>query len=154
MKRTGFAIAIVLSLLFGGSAWGLSPKDVVNARQNGDEGLSKVYHVNNDQAWEIAAAVLHWQHSNRIEDHRDLSYMLTSIGASTCGCRLEVGVWIEPENEGDTRVTIITKGARPSVNLFTNIETSHDTIKPDFHDWFRKAVEIIKSGKELPFTPP
>ncbi len=154
MKRADFVIIFVLSLLFCWSAWSLSQRDVIYARQNGDEGVTRVYHVTEEQAWEIAAAVLHWQHSNRIEDRHDLNCMLSSIGASTCACRLEVGVWIEPVDENDTSVTIITKGARSSTNIFTNIETFQDTIKPDFHDRFQKAVDIIKSGKQLPFNPP
>ncbi len=153
MKRADFAIVFVLSLLFCANAWSLSQRDVVNARQSGDDGVARVYHVNEQQAWEIAAAVLHWQHSNRIEDRHDLNCMLTSIGASTCACRMEVGVWIEPVNEGDSKVTIITRG-KSSNNIFTNIETFPDMVKPDFHTRFQQAVDMIKSGKQLPFNPP
>ncbi len=153
MKTSHLLIALALLLACNGSAWCLSSRDVVNAKQNGDDGMTAVYPVNKDQAWEIAHAVLRWQHSNMIEDHQDQNYMLTSMGASTCACRSEVGVWVEAERENYTRVTIITKG-KVSQNDFTKMETFHDKIKPDFLIKFRKGVEIIKSGKQLPFTPP
>lgn len=153
MKRGHFVIVFFFSLLLNGTGWCFSPGDVVVAKLKGDEGISKIYRVNKEQAWEIACAVLRWQKSNSIEEHRDPDYMLTSIGISTCPCRTEVGVWIEPENKGSTRITIITKG-RSSRNLFTNVETFPDTIKPDFHVKFQKAVDMVKRGKKLPFNPP
>jgi len=146
-------MVFVLSLLFSGSAWSFSPRDVVMAKLKGEGGISKTYQVSKEQAWEIACNVLRWQKSNRIEEHRDLDYMLTSNGISTCPCRTEVGVWIEPETKGSTRITIITVG-RSSRNIFTNVETFPDTIKPDFHAKFQKAVDLVKSGKKLPFNPP
>jgi hypothetical protein len=153
MKRVHFAIVFVLSLLFSGNAWSFSPRDVVMAKLNGEGGISKIYQVNKEQAWEIACAVLRWQKSNRIEEHRDLDYMLTSNGISTCPCKTEVGVWIEPENKDSTRITIITVG-RSRKNIFTNVETFPDTIKPDFHAKFQKAVDMVKRGKKLPSSPP
>ncbi len=153
MKRKSFVAAFFLSLIFAGSAPAFSPRDVVVAKQSGDQGITMIYRVNKDQAWEIVRAVLRWQHSNKIEDHLDQDYVLTSIGIVSCPCRTEVGVWVEPLNDDETKITIITRG-RSSKNLFTNIETFPDTIKPDFHMRFRKAVDIVKSGKELPFTPP
>ena len=153
MKTGHLIIALALLLTCSGSAWCLSPQDVLNAKQSGDEGITVVYPVNQDQAWEIAHAVLHWLHSNMIEDHQDQNYMLTSIGASTCACRAEVGVWIETVRENYTRVTIITKG-KVSQNDFTKMETFHDKLKPDFIIKFRKGVEIVKIGRQLPFNPP
>lgn len=153
MKISHLAVALTLLLACNGSAWCLSSRDVVNARQSGEEGATAVYPVNMDQAWEIAHAVLHWQHSNLIEDHQDLNYMLTSIGSSTCACRMEVGVWIEAVGENSARITIITKG-RSSTNDFTKMETFSDRVKPDFFEKFRKGVEIVKGGRQLPFNPP
>lgn len=150
MKWRAFIYVAVVGILFSSSAWSLSSRDIINSKQSG-EGETRIYHVDKEHAWEIAHAVLYWQHANPIEDHRDVNYMLTIIGIPTCACRTEVGVWIEPESEQDTRVTIVTKG-RSNTNQWTNLEMFPDKIKPDFHSKFEKGVQIIKSGKELPFV--
>jgi hypothetical protein len=60
-----------------------------------------------------------------------------------------VGVWVEPVDNDNTRVTIITIG-RVQKNLFTNVETFHDPVGPDFHKKFEQGVEMVKNGGKLP----
>jgi hypothetical protein len=144
---------IILLVLFGLSiqtnAWGFQSRDVINAKLKGDQGIVKDYPVSKAQAWDIAQAVLRWKRSNPVTLHPEENYMLTSIGIITCPCKTEVGVWVEPLDNDHTRVTIITVG-RVQKNLFTNVETFHDPIGPDFQKKFEQGVEMVKSGQKLP----
>jgi hypothetical protein len=135
------------------SAWGFSRDEVIIAKQNGNEGIEKIYSINKDQAWKIALVVLRWERSNDIEEYYKDNYMLTSIGPRLCPCKTEVGVWIEPTSDDRCKVTIITKG-REQKNLFTNVATFPDVIKPKFHKWFGEGVEMVKKGGILPEKPP
>ena len=142
-------LLILLSLSLQANAWGFQPKDVINAKQKGDQGIVKVYPVTKDQAWDIAQAVFRWKRSNAVTLHPEENYMLTSIGIITCPCKTEVGVWVEPVDNDNTRVTVVSI-ARVQRNIFTNVETFPDQTGPDFHKKFEKGVEMVKSGEKLP----
>ena len=43
-------------------------QDVVKANQNGSEGTTQTYNVNEAQAWEIAKTVFPWEGSDAIEE--------------------------------------------------------------------------------------
>jgi hypothetical protein len=118
--------------------------DVVRAK---DEGTVKVYPVNEDQAWEIAKTVFRWEGADTIEEHRAENYMLTSGGINWASWGTVMGAWIEPVDDNNTRVTVVTK-RRIATNLVTTLtETT-------FHKRFAQAVEIVKKGNRLPSTPP
>ena len=155
MKKTIsiFTALCSIMLLLTVSAWSFSPLDVIIAKINGDDTLSKVYPVTVYQAWEITLAVLQLQEVNTIEEHYKENYVLTSIGPEDCPCRTEVGVWVEPENKHLTKVTITIKG-RVHKNDFTNLLIFPDTIEPDFHHKFEKGVQIVKRSGKLPLIPP
>lgn len=142
----GYAIAVLGTVLFlaaflGGCA---TMGDVVRAK---DEGTSKVYSVNADQAWEITKTVFRWEGSDAIEEHRSDGYMLTSSGMNMVSAGTVMGAWIEAVNKNKTNVTVVTK-RRLAANIATTLtETT-------FHKRFAEAVEIIKSGKPLPAAPP
>jgi len=58
-----------------------------------------------------------------------------------------MGVWIEPVDSDNTRMTVITK-RRAQRDKFTDLTASR------FYERFEKGIKIIKSGKELPVIPP
>ncbi len=133
-------LLLLLALLGGCSTMG----DVVKAK---DEGTSKVYPVNAEQAWMIAKAVLRWEGADAIEEHKDEGYMLTSSGMNLVSMGTVMGAWIDPIDKESTKVTVVTK-RRISTDLATTLtETT-------FQKRFAQAVDIVKSGKPLPSAPP
>jgi len=76
MRKSGLVIfgsVLLLVILVAGCA---TMSDVVRAK---DEGTSKVYPVNADQAWDIAKTVFRWEGADAIEEHRKEGYMLTRM---------------------------------------------------------------------------
>jgi len=118
--------------------------DVVKAK---DEGMSKVYSVNSDQAWMISKAVFRWEGTDAIKEHKDEGYMLKSSGMNLVSAGAVMGAWIEPINGESTKVTVVTK-RRIQTNLATTLTES------TFHKRFAQAVDIVKTEKTLPLQPP
>lgn len=118
--------------------------DVLNSK---DEGTVQVYSIDSDQAWEIAKTVFRWEGTDAIEEHRSQNYMLTSSGANLVSMGTVMGAWVEPIDEANTKVTIVTK-RRMATNIATTLTES------TFHRRFAQAVDIVKSGNQLPLTPP
>jgi hypothetical protein len=98
MKVSGFRIlAIIVLLSFVALLNGCATMDdVVQVKEAGTEGTTKVYPVNADQAWEISKTVFRWEGSDAIEEHRDEDYMLTSSGPNLVSWGAVMGAWIEP----------------------------------------------------------
>jgi hypothetical protein len=116
-------------------------RDVLIAREEG-AGTTGFYMVNADQAWEIAKVVFRWEGADAIEEHREQNHMLTSSGRGAFTLGTVMGAWIEPIDQNQTKVTVITM-RRVSDQIFTTLtETT-------FHKRFAQAVEIIKSGQSL-----
>jgi hypothetical protein len=118
--------------------------DVVKAK---DEGTSKVYPINLEEAWKIAMTVFRWEGSDAIEEHKDEGYMLTSSGINLVSNGAVMGAWIEPVDKDNTKVTVVTK-RRIATNLATTLTES------TFQKRFAQAVDIVKAGKTLPSVPP
>ncbi len=136
-----FLINLIIFLVFIGCA---SMSDVLKSK---DEGTVNVYNVTEEQAWKIAITVLRWEDAETIEEHRDEHYLLTTTGADLVSAGTLIGVWIEPVNNKDTKVTVVTK-RKMQTNLATGLtETT-------FHRRYAQAVEIVKSGNSLPIDPP
>jgi hypothetical protein len=57
-----------------------TPHDGVPGERENSEGISKVYPVNEDQAWEIGKAGFRWEGRRSVEEHRDQGYMLSGGG--------------------------------------------------------------------------
>jgi len=143
MKRY-FIIYISIFLLLFIAVGCATMTDVLKGK---DEGTSRSYDVTKDQAWEMAMTVLRWEDCETIEEHKSSGYMLTTIGVSLVSDGTLVGVWVEPDGEEKTNVTVVTK-RKVQTNLATGLtETT-------FHDRFRQAVDIVKSGKTLPIEAP
>jgi hypothetical protein len=118
--------------------------DVVKAKE---EGTVKIYPVNANQAWEISKTVFRWEGADVIEEHRADGYMLTSSDIYWFSRGAVMGAWIEPADQNNTRVTVVTK-RRVTINFATTLtETT-------FHKRFAQAVEIVKAGNSLPIAPP
>ncbi|NTU42023.1 MAG: hypothetical protein HGA78_03020 [Nitrospirales bacterium] len=112
-----------------------------------DSGTSAVYPVTADQAWELAKTVFRWEGADAIEEHRKDGYMLTSSGMNMVSWGAVMGAWIDPIDNDQTKVTVVTK-RRLSMNVATTLtETS-------FHKRFSEAVDILKAGKSLPVKAP
>ncbi len=136
---------VVLSALLAGCQ---SINDVIAVKQNGTEGTAAEYEIDKSQAWDIAKTVLRWEGVDAIEEHRDQNYMVTSTGASVGTMGTVIGVWVEDGSKsGFTKVTIVTK-RRIVTNIITSLTES--TYQKDF----AKAVEIVKSGKQLSAANP
>jgi hypothetical protein len=129
---------LVLLLGFTFMVGCMTMSDVIKSKPNGQ---SNVYSVNPDQAWEIARTVFRWAKADAIEEHRKEGYLVASSGANV------MGAWIEAVDKKNTRVTALSKRRIP-VKPFTDLS------EKDFHDYFAQGVEIIKSGKRLPASPP
>jgi len=121
--------------------------DVVRAKETGTEGVTKIYSVTPDQAWEIAKTVFRWEGSDAIEEHKTEGYMLTSSGLNGYSYGAVMGAWIKPVNKDGTEVTVITK-RRIKTDIFTTLT------EETYHKRFAQAVEITKGGKPLPRVAP
>jgi len=136
MKITGF---LLIWVCLTGCA---TMSDVVQSKERG-RGTSKVYPVNADQAWEIAKTVFRWERTDAVEEHRSEGYMLTSSGESLISWGTVMGVWIEPVDNGSTKVTAVIKRKNPTEVLTSLTEAI-------FHEDFEMAARI-KAGRS--FTP-
>jgi len=132
---------IFLLVVLGGCA---TMSDVIKSK---DEGTSKVYPVTSDQAWKIAMTVFRWEGCDAIEEHKDQGYMLTSSGINLVSYGAVMGAWIEPVDDDNTKVTVVTK-RRIATSLATTLT------EETFHKRFAEAVDIVKAGETLPAVPP
>jgi hypothetical protein len=146
MKPSTF-IATRLALVAAISSLTQACRTMSDVVKNKDEGTVQVYPVNSDQAWKIAMQVFRWEGADAIEEHRDENMMLTSSGFNFVTAGTYMGAWVEPLNANTTKVTCVTKR-----RIATNVATT--LTETTFHDRFRQAVEIVKSGKPLPIEPP
>jgi hypothetical protein len=99
-RKFGIVLVALSFLILTGCATTFG--DLVRSKQEG-KGTSRVYEVNVDQAWEIAKKVLQWEGTGEIKENRSEGYMATKSGSTL------MGVWIEPIDIVQSRVTIITK---------------------------------------------
>ncbi|RPI73633.1 MAG: hypothetical protein EHM47_05760, partial [Ignavibacteriales bacterium] len=103
LLRYAVPLVLVTLLTLSGCA---SMSDVLQSK---NEGTVNVYPVNEEEAWKIAMTVLRWEDAETIEEHRDEHYMLTTTGVNLVSAGTLIGVWVEPVNENDTKVTVVTK---------------------------------------------
>ena len=144
-KKLITASLVLLLVAISGCA---TMQDVVKAKQNGSEGTTQTYNVNEAQAWEIAKTVFRWEGSDAIEEHKEQNYMLTSSGMNLVSYGAVMGAWIEPTTKAsDTKVTVVTK-RRVAMNIATTLTES------TFHRRFAQAVEIMHKGQPLPAEAP
>jgi len=119
----------------------------VPVKKGASEGISKVYPVNADEAWEIGKAVFRWEGRNAIEEHRDQGYMLSTSSMGFVAWGKVMVAQFEPVDAENTRVTVITKRVtdQPPTPMLN---------EASFHRLFAEAVEIVKKGEPLPQKAP
>lgn len=128
----------ILFVVFGFIIGCVAMSDVIKSKQNGQ---SNAYSVNPDQAWEIARTVFRWANAETIEEHRKEGYLVASSRGNV------MGAWIEPGDKKSTKVTVVSKRRIP-------VNPLSDLTEKKFHDYFAQGVDIMKSGKRLPASPP
>jgi hypothetical protein len=114
---------------------------VLAEKEHGGGG-AHVYPVDSEEAWNIALHVFRWEGAAAIEEHRDGSFMLTTIynqsAWSAVGPVSYVGAWIESTPSG-AKVACVVDG-----QSFT---------EKRFHERFSQALALLRRG-DLPFEPP
>ena len=147
MKK--FVILTLLTIFLASGCASLQDlySEVIKAREVGNEGVSKVYPVAENQAWNITKAVFCWEKTDEVLEHRDQNYVLTSTGMKMLAFGSVMGVWIEPVDSDNTRMTVITRRRVPS-DTFTKLTAV------TFYERFEQGVKIVKSGEKLPLIPP
>jgi hypothetical protein len=111
--------------------------DLVRFKEEG-KGTSRVYKVNVDQAWEIAKRVLKWEGTDDIKENRSEGYMVINRGSTLFYKITLMGVWIEPIDKVQTKVTVITK-SKTSVDTFLGLSET------GFHEHFA----LFAQGPEI-----
>jgi hypothetical protein len=133
--KLGVVLVALSFLILTGCANTLS--DLVRSKEHG-EGKSRVYKVNVDQAWEIAKKVFQWEGIDDITENRSEGYMVIKSGATWFYKVNLMGVWIEPIDKGQSKVTVITK-SKTSVDTFLGLSET------DFHEMFA----LFAQGPEI-----
>jgi hypothetical protein len=116
--------------------------EVIRARNSG-EGAMKVYPVSVDQAWDITKAVFRWEKTDEVEEYRAENYLITSSGMKMAAFGTVMGVWLEPADRGNTKLTVITR-QRGDCCVLTNLTAPH------FFKSFEEGVAIVRRGGKLP----
>jgi hypothetical protein len=147
MKMLVFALITALLMTSGCASLPELSNQVVQAKMAGNEGVTKVYPVSVNQAWEITETVFRWEKCDAVKENRQENYMITSTGMKMVAFGSVMGVWLEPSDESSTKVTVVTR-RRVEKDFFTKLDA------PTFFERFEKGLEIVKEGKKLPVVPP
>lgn len=122
-------------------------EEVLLAKKSGKEGVTKVYRIPADQAWDITRAVFLWKKVDEIDEHRLDNYVLASSGMQMVAFGTVIGVWIEPVDAAATRITAISK-FRGDCCPLAHLTPRH------FFEQFEQGLKIIESGRKLPIVAP
>jgi len=135
LGRVGIVLIALLFLILTGCANTFS--DLVRSKEEG-KGTSRVYKVNVDQAWEIAKRVLQWEGTGEIKENRSEGYMVINSGSTLFYKITLIGVWIEPMDKNQSKVTVIIKS-----------KTSADTIRGLSEKDFHESFALFAQGPEI-----
>jgi len=111
--------------------------NLVRSKEEG-KGKSRVYKVNVDQAWEIAKKVFQWEGIDDIRENRSEGYMVAKSGETWFYKVNLMGVWIEPIDKVQSKVTVIAKSK-------TSLDTFLGLSEADFHENFA----LFAQGAEI-----
>jgi len=120
---------------------------VVQERKSGRQGVTRVYPVSANQAWEIAEAVFRWEKTDEVVKNRTENYAIASSGMKMAIFGSVLGVWIEPVERNSTRLTVLSKN-RNDRFVLTGLTPDH------FLKRFDEGATIVQRGGKLPVTPP
>lgn len=140
--KTLLAVIAVMIMTSGCASLQDLKGDVLQARKSG-EGAMKVYPVSADQAWDITEAVFRWEKTDELEENRAENYVITSSGIKMAAFGTVIGVWIEPQDLTNTKLTVITR-QRGDCCILTNLTAPH------FFKRFEEGVAIVRRGGKLP----
>lgn len=121
--------------------------EIVKARKTGNAGVTRVYPVAANQAWEITLAVFRWEKTDEIEEHREENYVITSTGMKMAAYGSVMGVWIEPADASASKITVIAV-RRVENDRFTSLNAR------TFFERFEQGMKFLKEGKKLPVVLP
>ena len=133
--KLGIVLVALSFLTFAGCANTFS--ELVKSKEEG-KGKSRVYKVNVDQAWDIAKKVLQWEGVDDIKENRSQGYMVIKSGTTWFYKATVMGIWIEPIDKLQSKVTVITK-SRTSLDTFLGLSET------DFHEIFA----LFAQGPEM-----
>jgi len=139
--KLSLLFALIFSVTIAGCA---SMSEVLTSK---DDGTSVNYPIGFDQSWDAAITVLRWEDCETIEQHKSQGYMLTTVGQNFISSGSLIGVWVDKIDKNNSKVTIVSK-RRMKTELATGLTEG------TFQSRFAQAVEIIKSGKQLPIEAP
>ena len=142
-RLTQLALAAIATLAISSCA---SMEDVLREKEEGG-GTTVAYNVSFEEAWEISRVVFRWEGCDQIEEHKLQRYMLTTSGGNAVSSGAVMGAWIEPIDDENQSVTVITK-RKVATNLATTLTEG------TFHETCQQAVDIVNSGETLPLTKP
>ncbi|MEA5113693.1 MAG: hypothetical protein VB050_06635 [Geobacteraceae bacterium] len=145
MTKLFFTILVVVLLLGGCASRQELTGEILKVRKTGNGGVTRVYPVDTNQAWEITMAVFRWENTDEIEEHRDENYVITSTGMKMAAYGSVMGVWIEQADANASRITIISK-RRVKRDKFTRLDAE------TFYQRFEQGLKILKEGKKLPIV--
>ena len=138
-NKSGVFLVALSFLIIAGCANTYS--ELVRSKEAG-EGMSKVYKVNVDRAWEIAKRVSQWEGIGEIKENQSEGYMLIKSGADWFYKGTLIGVWIEPVGQEQSKVTVVTKSKR-STDTFRRLSEN------DFHKIFGLFAQGPELGSEI-----
>lgn len=147
MKLLLVAVVAALMMVSGCATQHELSDAVLKAKKSGTEGVARVYPVPSEQAWEIARSVFRWLKADEVEERRAGNCMIASSGMKMTLFGTVLGVWIEPDNPGCTRITVIAKN-RDECCVLTDLTTDNFFLN------FERGINIIKGGGPLPVAAP
>lgn len=133
--KLGVVLVALSLLILTGCANTFS--ELVRSKEEG-KGKSRVYKVNVDRAWEIAKSVFQWEGTGDIRENRSEGYMVIKSGSTWFYKVNLMGVWIEPIDKVQSKVTVIAK-SRTSLDTFLGLSET------DFHEMFA----LFAQGPEI-----
>jgi hypothetical protein len=133
--KLGVVLVALSLLILAGCANTFS--ELVRSKEEG-KGKSRVYKVNVDRAWEIAKSVFQWEGTGDIRENRSEGYMVIKSGSTWFYKVNLMGVWIEPIDKVQSKVTVIAK-SRTSLDTFLGLSET------DFHEMFA----LFAQGPEI-----
>jgi len=137
--KLGFFLIVLSFLILAGCANTFS--DLVRSKEAG-EGMSRIYKVNAQRAWEIAKRVTQWEGIGDIRESQSEGYMLIKSGADWYYKGTLIGVWIEPIDKDQSKVTVVTKAKR-------SMDTLRRMSEIDFHKSFALFAQGAEIGSEI-----
>ncbi|MRR33560.1 hypothetical protein EG829_02530 [bacterium] len=147
MKKLLLAVLAGMMMTSGCASRQELSDNAIQERNAGKQGVTRVYPIPAEQAWEITEAVFRWEQTDEVEKHGTEHYVITSTGMKMLAFGSVMAVWIEPADSATTKVTVVTK-RRVEDDIFTALNES------TFFERFEQGMKILKAGKKLPVVAP